>query len=98
MTTCARPRSSGRATGTITSTPEEPFRAFIVAAPFGAFTLPFNLSGQPAISLPTHWTTGGLPVGTQLVAAFGREDLLLRVASQVESAASWAGRVPRVHA
>jgi amidase len=68
------------------------------AAPFGGFTLPFNMSGQPAISLPTHWTANDLPVGSQLVAAFGREDLLLRVAAQVEQAAPWAERRPRVHA
>ncbi len=44
----------------------------------GRFTLPFNATGQPAISLPLHWTADGLPVGVQLVAGIGREDLLLR--------------------
>jgi len=46
------------------------------------------------VSLPLHWTPGGLPVGVQLVAACGREDLLVRVASQVELAAPWADRHP----
>jgi amidase len=56
------------------------------------------MTGQPAITLPLHWTPGGLPVGVQLVAPYGREDLLIRVASQLEHAAPWAGRHPRVHA
>jgi amidase len=48
----------------------------------------------PAVSLPLHWTPGGLPAGVQLVAAYGREDLLIRVASQFEQAAPWAQRHP----
>jgi amidase len=62
------------------------------------FTLAFNVTGQPAISLPMHWTPDGLPVGIQLVAAIGREDLLIRVASQLEQARPWSDRRPRVHA
>jgi amidase len=62
------------------------------------YTAQINVTGQPAVSLPLHLTPGGLPVGVQLVAAYGREDLLLRLASQVEQAAPWAGRRPRVHA
>ncbi|KAB8196478.1 amidase [Nonomuraea phyllanthi] len=51
-----------------------------------AYTSPINATGQPAISLPLHRTEAGLPVGVQLVAAAGREDLLIRVAAQVERA------------
>ena len=50
------------------------------------FTLPFNITGQPAISLPVHQTADGLPIGVQLVAAPGREDVLIRVAAQLEAA------------
>lgn len=57
-----------------------------------------NLTGQPAISLPLHWTADGLPMGVQLVARHGREDLLLRVASQLEQALPWADRHPPVNA
>jgi amidase len=64
------------------------------AGRFVAFTPQFNASGQPAISLPLHWNDDGLPIGVQLVAAYGREDLLIRVASQLESAAPWADRHP----
>jgi amidase len=65
---------------------------------FIPYTAQFNMTGQPAVTLPLHWTPGGLPVGVQLVAPYGREDLLVRVASQLEQAAPWAGRHPPVHA
>lgn len=57
-----------------------------------------NLTGQPAISLPLYWTADGLPMGVQLVARAGREDLLLQVASQLEQALPWADRHPAVNA
>ena len=65
---------------------------------FIPYTAQFNMTGQPAVSLPLHWTPDGLPVGVQLVAAYGREDLLVQVASQLEQAAPWAGRRPQEHA
>jgi len=67
-------------------------------ASFIPYTPQFNMTGQPAVSLPLYWTPGGLPVGVQLVAAYGREDLLVRVASQLEQAAPWSHRHPAVHA
>ncbi len=62
------------------------------------FTSQFNVTGQPAISLPLWWNADGLPVGVQFVAPFGREDLLVRLASELEAAAPWADRLPSVHA
>ncbi len=70
--------------------PANPAAAMLRAGKFVAFTPQFNASGQPAISLPLHWNEAGLPIGVQLVAAYGREDLLIRIASQLEAAAPWA--------
>ena len=68
---------------------ENPLEDWARSAPFGIFTSPFNLTGQPAISLPLGTSTNGLPVGVQLVAAYGREDQLLQVAAQLEKARPW---------
>jgi amidase len=54
----------------------------------------FNQTGQPAISLPLGENPQGLPIGVQLAAAMGREDLLIQVASQLEAAHPWSGRRP----
>ena len=83
--------------GSFTTTVENPFAALLRAAPFSIFTAPFNVTGQPAISLPLHWSAQRLPIGSQLVAAYGREDLLLGVAAQLEAAQPWAERRPAVH-
>lgn len=84
--------------GYFDSTKEDPMLVGMKASQLAAYTLPFNMTGRPAISLPLHWTQDGLPVGVQLVADYGREDLLLRVAAQLEKAAPWAARRPAVHA
>ena len=78
--------------------PDNPLAGLFRSTPFAQWTAPFNVSGQPAISLPLHWSADGLPVGVQLVAAYGREDLLIQVASQLELAQPWAQRRPPVSA
>ncbi|GAA1685179.1 amidase [Fodinicola feengrottensis] len=80
--------------GTFAHDPANPIAPLMTAGKYVPFTPPFNTTGQPAISLPLHWTPDGLPIGVQFVAAYGREDLLLRVASQLEQAAPWASRRP----
>jgi len=84
--------------GEFAATPDNPLAGLFRSAGIVPFTAPFNTRGQPAVSLPLHWSSDGLPIGVQLVAAYGREDLLLRVASQLEAAAPWADRLPPVHA
>ncbi len=59
-----------------------------------AFTLAFDVTGEPAISLPLGWSATGLPIGSHLVAPYGREDVLVRVAAQLEAAAPWFDRHP----
>ncbi len=62
------------------------------------YTMPYNVSGQPAIGLPLHWTPDGLPVGIQLVARYGDEAGLVRLASQLAEARPWRDRRPPIHA
>ena len=73
--------------------PDTTHAEFDPGAP-AAFTVPFDITGEPAISVPVHWSTAGLPIGVQLVAPYGRDDLVLRVAAVLEVAAPWAHRRP----
>jgi Asp-tRNA(Asn)/Glu-tRNA(Gln) amidotransferase A subunit family amidase len=59
-----------------------------------AFTWPFNITGQPAVSIPCGWTKEGLPLGLQLVGRRGADGLVLRVAAAIEAAAPWSNRRP----
>ncbi len=61
---------------------------------YSPFTAAFNASGQPAVSLPLHWTTDGLPVGVHLAAPFGQDEMLLGLSARIEEAAPWFSRRP----
>jgi amidase len=74
--------------------PDDPREQFDRAAEFTPFTAVFNVTGQPAVSLPLHWTEDGLPIGVQLVGPPLGDALLFRVASQLEAARPWHGRRP----
>jgi Asp-tRNA(Asn)/Glu-tRNA(Gln) amidotransferase A subunit family amidase len=60
-----------------------------------AFTWPFNLNGEPAVSIPCGWTGDGLPLGLQLVGRRGQDGLVLRVAAAIEALAPWSDRRPK---
>jgi amidase len=72
--------------GTFKSTPDDPLGGIFRAGEFAPFTAMFNATGQPACSVPLYRNARGLPIGIQLAAEYGREDLLLRVAAQLEHA------------
>ena len=60
------------------------------------FTVPFNISGMPAISLPVHHSLDNLPVGVQLVANIGEESTLLKLSRQLEQMVGWSERKAEV--
>jgi amidase len=80
--------------GELVPDPAAPLQGFLRSGELTPFLIPFNITGQPAISLPLAWTADGLPIGVQLVAGFGREDVLIRVAAQLEFELPWDGRRP----
>lgn len=59
-----------------------------------AFTYPFNMTGQPAISVPGGWTSAGLPVGVQLAGRAAEEETIIALAATLERESPWAGRLP----
>lgn len=63
---------------------------------YSPFTAAFNASGQPAASVPLHWTADGLPVGIHLAAAFGRDEMLLGLCARIEEGRPWFDRRPPV--
>ena len=61
---------------------------------FGPFAAVYNMTGQPAMSVPLAWSDDGLPIGMMFAADFGDEALLYRLAGQLEQARPWRGRRP----
>jgi amidase len=82
--------------GELEPPPGEPLATQARVGALVPFTTHFNVTGQPAISLPLHVNAEGLPIGVQLVGAYGREDLLIQVAAQLEEAAPWMDRRPGI--
>lgn len=82
--------------GTFDRQSTDALAVFRQASEFVPFTPLFNATGQPACSLPLHWNDAGLPIGVQLVARFGDEATLFRLAAALEEARPWVERVPPV--
>jgi amidase len=61
-----------------------------------AFTYVQNVSGQPAMSVPLYWTDAGVPLGIHLAAAAGQDELLFRLAYELEQARPWQHRWPPI--
>lgn len=82
--------------GTVDIHERDPQKAFAPILDYVPFTPVQNATGQPAISLPLHWTGDGLPVGVMFAGRSGEEGLLYRLAGQLEQAKPWIGRRPPV--
>jgi amidase len=80
--------------GQFVAAPDNPLAGVLRSTPMVSFTAAFNITGQPAVSLPLAWSEGGVPLGMQFVAAPAREDVLVRLAAQLEEALPWAERRP----
>ena len=76
--------------------PQHPRQATERMSDLPRFTAVANITGQPAISLPLHWTPEGLPVGVQLMGRYAEEATLFRLAAQLEADAPWRARRPLV--
>ncbi|HEY3687484.1 MAG TPA: amidase [Streptosporangiaceae bacterium] len=74
----------------------DPAEEFARISRFACFTPAFNVSGQPAVNVPLHWTDDGLPIGVMLAGRMGGEGTLISLSAQLEAARPWAARRPEM--
>jgi amidase len=74
----------------------EPAENFERQKRFTPFTALYNVSGQPAVSVPLHWTAEDLPIGVMLAGRMGEEGTLISLSAQLEEARPWTGRHPPI--
>ncbi|GGV30492.1 amidase [Actinomadura cremea] len=77
---------------------QEPEENFARQTRFTPFCAMYNISGQPAVNVPLHWTGEGLPIGVMLAGRIGGEGTLISLSAQLEEARPWAGRKPPIWA
>lgn len=77
---------------------DDPAGELAAMTAFTGNTIIANATGFPAISLPLGWTAAGIPIGVMLTARWGQDDLLLALGAQLEAAAPWRHRLPRIAA
>lgn len=82
--------------GFIQQDPKNPLAAMQKASEFSPMTAIFNISGQPAASVPTYWNADNLPIGVQIVGKFGDETTLFQLANQLEGVIDWQKKIPPI--
>jgi amidase len=83
--------------GAFQSVPDDPMRGMKMSAVFLGLTHIYNLTGQPAMSVPLFWNKDDIPIGVQFAGRFGDEATLFRLAAQLEEARPWTDRKPPIH-
>ena len=81
--------------GSFAQSEENPMAPMNFAGKFSPTTAIFNISGQPAASVPLHWNEEGLPIGVQIVSKFGDETTLFQLARQMEKEVKWQAKMPK---
>ena len=83
--------------GELSGTEDDPLRGNRKAGEFLMFDAELaNITGNPAMSVPSGWDSEGMPIGMHFLGRFGDEATLLRLASQIEQARPWAERHPQM--
>lgn len=83
--------------GSFEPSADDPMQAVRMTRAFVALTFAYNITGQPAMSVPLFWNTDNIPIGVQFAARFGDEATLFQLAGQLEQARPWTNHRPPIH-